>query len=115
MDEKRPFFNVMLDPKEDWAVRHLECFPVEINRHLTYIVLRVPGIGVKSARRILSAQEEHKAYVSGSEEAGRGDETGCLFYYLWWQDDVSDEAGGGLYRAESDGSEGTDPVRQRWY
>ena len=32
LDEKRPFFNVMLDPKEDWAVRHLECFPVEINR-----------------------------------------------------------------------------------
>ena len=34
---------------------------------------------------------------------------------MWWQDDVSHEAGGGLYRAESDGSEGTDPVRQRWH
>ena len=32
LDEKRPFFNVMLDPKEDWAVRHLEQFPIEINR-----------------------------------------------------------------------------------
>ena len=32
LSEDRPFFNVMLDPKEDWAVRHLEQFPVEINR-----------------------------------------------------------------------------------
>ena len=56
LDEKRPFFNVMLDPKEDWAVRHLECFPVEINRAAYENLLRVPGIGVKSARRILSAR-----------------------------------------------------------
>lgn len=57
LDEKRPFFNVMLDPKEDWAVRHLECFPVEINRAAYENLLRVPGIGVKSARRILSARK----------------------------------------------------------
>lgn len=56
LDEKRPFFNVILDPKEDWAVRHLECFPVEINRAAYENLLRVPGIGVKSARRILSAR-----------------------------------------------------------
>lgn len=56
LDEKRPFFNVMLDPKEDWAVRHLECFPVEINRAPYEILLRVPGIGVKSAMRIVSAR-----------------------------------------------------------
>ena len=71
----------MLDPKEDWAVRHLECFPMEINRAPYGDLLRVPGIGVKSARRILSSQEEYKAYVSGSEEAGRGDESG-LFILL---------------------------------
>ena len=42
-DEKTkiPFFNVMLDPKEDWAVRHLECFPVEINRAPYADLLRV--------------------------------------------------------------------------
>ena len=56
LDEKRPFFNVMLDPKEDWAVRHLECFPVEINRAPLEMLLRVPGIGVKSAKRIVSAR-----------------------------------------------------------
>lgn len=56
LDEKRPFFNVLLDPKEDWAVRHLECFPVEINRAPLEQLLRVPGIGVTSAQRIVAAR-----------------------------------------------------------
>ena len=56
LDEKRPFFNVMLDPKEDWAVRHLEYFPVEVNKAPMEVLLRVPGIGVTSARRIVAAR-----------------------------------------------------------
>ena len=56
LDESRPYFNVMLDPKEDWAVRHLEKFPVEINRASYEMLLRVPGVGVKSARRIIAAR-----------------------------------------------------------
>ena len=47
---------MMLDPKEDWAVRHLEQFPVEINRAPMEMLLRVPGVGVKSARRIVAAR-----------------------------------------------------------
>lgn len=57
LEENRPYFNVMLDPKEDWAVRHLECFPVEINRAPYEMILRVPGIGVKSALRIVKARK----------------------------------------------------------
>lgn len=56
LDEKRPFFNVMLDPKEDWAVRHLEQFPIEMNRAPLEMLLRIPGVGVKSARRIVAAR-----------------------------------------------------------
>ena len=56
LDESRPFFNVMLDPKEDWAVRHLEFFPVEINRAPMDLLLRIPGVGLKSAQRIASAR-----------------------------------------------------------
>ncbi len=56
LDETRPFFNVMLDPKEDWAVRHLEYFPVEINRAPYEELLRIPGVGVKSAKRIVAAR-----------------------------------------------------------
>ncbi|MDD6812142.1 MAG: putative DNA modification/repair radical SAM protein [Lachnospiraceae bacterium] len=56
LTEDRPNFNMMIDPKADWAVRHLEMFPVEINRADYQLLLRIPGIGVKSARRILAAR-----------------------------------------------------------
>ena len=56
LSENRPNFNILLDPKCDWALRHLECFPVEINRADYRTLLRVPGLGVKSARRILAAR-----------------------------------------------------------
>ncbi len=56
LSEDRPFFNVMLDPKEDWAVRNLGQFPVEINKAPYEMILRVPGIGVKSAERIIKAR-----------------------------------------------------------
>ena len=51
-----PNFNTAIDPKADWAVRHLELFPVEINRADYRLLLRIPGVGVKSARRIVSAR-----------------------------------------------------------
>ena len=70
MDERRPYFNVMLDPKEDWAVRHLECFPVEINRAPYGDLLRVPGIGVKSARRILAARRSTKLTFQDLKKLG---------------------------------------------
>ncbi|MBP3474770.1 MAG: putative DNA modification/repair radical SAM protein [Lachnospiraceae bacterium] len=52
----RPNFNMAIDPKADWAVRHLEVFPVEINRADYQLLLRIPGVGVKSARRIVAAR-----------------------------------------------------------
>ena len=52
----RPNFNVLLDPKCDWALRHLELFPIEINRATYEELLKVPGIGVKSAMRIVRAR-----------------------------------------------------------
>lgn len=53
---ERPNFNTAIDPKADWAVRHLELFPVEINRADYRLLLRIPGVGVKSAKRIVSAR-----------------------------------------------------------
>lgn len=52
----RPNFNTMLDPKCDWALRHLDIYPVEINRASYDVLLRVPGIGTKSAFRIVKAR-----------------------------------------------------------
>lgn len=56
LSEKRPNFNVLLDPKADWALQHLELFPVEINKADYLMLLRVPGIGVKSAQKIVKAR-----------------------------------------------------------
>ena len=70
LDEKRPFFNVMLDPKEDWAVRHLECFPVEVNRAPYEMLLRVPGVGVKSAQRIVKARRTGKLTFTDLKKLG---------------------------------------------
>lgn len=59
LSEKRPNFNLLLDPKCDWALGHLEYFPVEINRADYRTLLRVPGIGEKSAYRIVCARRHH--------------------------------------------------------
>lgn len=56
LSKEKPNFNILLDPKCDWAISHLEEFPVEINKADYYTLLRVPGIGTKSARRIVGAR-----------------------------------------------------------
>lgn len=56
LSEQNPNFNVFLDPKCHWALNHLGEFPVEVNRAGYEALLRVPGIGVKSARRIVAAR-----------------------------------------------------------
>ena len=56
LSERRPNFNVLLDPKADWALQHLELFPVEINKADYQMLLRIPGIGVKSAQKIVKAR-----------------------------------------------------------
>ena len=57
LSEQHPNFNVFLDPKCDWALAHLEQFPVEVNQADYYTLLRVPGIGPKSAQRIVKARK----------------------------------------------------------
>lgn len=51
-----PFLNVQLDPKCNWALNHLEFFPVEVQTADYHTLLRIPGVGVKSARRIMAAR-----------------------------------------------------------
>lgn len=60
LSEDRPNFNIYLDPKCDWALRHLDLFPVEINQAGYHTLLRVPGIGYKSAERIVKARKTSK-------------------------------------------------------
>jgi putative DNA modification/repair radical SAM protein len=52
----KPDFNEQLDPKCDWALRHLNLFPVEIMKASFELLLRVPGIGPTSAKRIVQSR-----------------------------------------------------------
>ena len=58
LNEKHPNFNTLLDPKCDWALRNLDKFPIEINSASYYTLLRIPGIGVISAKKIITARRE---------------------------------------------------------
>lgn len=60
LDEAHPSFNQYLDPKCNWAINHPERFPVEVNRAPLETLLRVPGIGVRSAQRIITARKAGK-------------------------------------------------------
>ena len=56
LTEEEPNFNPLFDPKCNWALRHLEYFPVEVNRASYEMLLRVPGLGYRSAGRIVRAR-----------------------------------------------------------
>ena len=58
LDKDNPNFNPYLDPKCNWAVQHYGLFPVDVNRAPFEMLLRVPGIGPKSARRIWHARKQ---------------------------------------------------------
>ena len=56
LSEETPNFNPFLDPKCNWAVNNMHLFPIDVNRAAKAQLLRVPGIGPKSAQRILIAR-----------------------------------------------------------
>ena len=56
LDEEHQNFNNLIDPKCDWALRHRELFPIEVNKAPYHMLLRVPGLGVRSARKIVTAR-----------------------------------------------------------
>ena len=70
LDEEAPNLDPRLDPKCTWALRHLEFFPVEVNRADYEALLRVPGVGVRSARRILSARRVGPLTFEGLKRLG---------------------------------------------
>ena len=70
LDEEVPNLDPRLDPKCTWALRHLEFFPVEVNRADYEALLRVPGVGVRSARRILAARRVGPLTFEGLKRLG---------------------------------------------
>ena len=66
----QPNFNVLLDPKADWALRHMNEFPKEINKSSYYELLRVPGIGPTSAKKIVSSRRYFTIHFSDLKKMG---------------------------------------------
>ena len=58
IDEAHPFLDPLIDPKCNWALNHIEEFPVEINKAPYEMLLRIPGVGVTGAKRIRAARRE---------------------------------------------------------
>ena len=56
VDDEHPNLDLDVDPKLGWALRHPEAFPIDINRADYKMILRVPGIGVRSAKKIVAAR-----------------------------------------------------------
>ncbi|KAB3534709.1 putative DNA modification/repair radical SAM protein [Alkaliphilus pronyensis] len=70
LNERQPNFDVQLDPKCDWALNNFSLFPIEINKAEYHMLLRVPGIGVQSARRIIAARRLAPISYDGLKKIG---------------------------------------------
>lgn len=70
LDEAHPQLDLDIDPKSAWAVRNFGFFPVEVNRADYETLLRVPGIGVKSALRIIRARKVSKLTFDDLKKTG---------------------------------------------
>ncbi|MDR1574928.1 MAG: putative DNA modification/repair radical SAM protein [Treponema sp.] len=70
LENNEPFLDSHIDPKTAWALRHLEFFPVEINRADYETLLRVPGIGAKTARRVLETRRSRSLSFDGLRRMG---------------------------------------------
>ncbi|NDV68522.1 putative DNA modification/repair radical SAM protein [Dysgonomonas sp. 25] len=70
VDDAYPNLDLEIDPKLAWALRHPESFPVDINRADYSLILRVPGIGVKSAKLIVTSRRYGKLNASQLKKMG---------------------------------------------
>ena len=70
VDEQHPNLELDIDPKLSWALRHPEAFPVDINRADYKMILRVPGIGVRSAQKIVQARRFGQIHIDQLRRMG---------------------------------------------
>lgn len=70
VNEQVPNLDLEIDPKLSWALRNLHLFPIDINKADYEMILRVPGIGVKSAKKILAARKYRKLNMDHLKKIG---------------------------------------------
>lgn len=70
LNEGHPNFNILVDPKTDWALHNLNEFPKEINSCSYYDLLKIPGIGVKSAKRVVTSRRNFTIHMDDLKRMG---------------------------------------------
>lgn len=70
LNEENPHLDTDIDPKLSWALRNLHHFPIDINTADYQMILRVPGIGVGSAQKIVQARKFGKLYIHQLKKIG---------------------------------------------
>lgn len=70
VDDQHPNLDLDIDPKLSWALRHPEAFPVDINHADYKMILRVPGIGVSSAKKIVQARRFGQIHIDQLKRMG---------------------------------------------
>jgi putative DNA modification/repair radical SAM protein len=70
VNDEHPDLDLTVDPKLSWAIRNPQFFPVDINRDSYQQILRVPGIGVKSAKLIVMARRHRKLNLEALKRIG---------------------------------------------
>jgi len=70
LDNDTPSFDTRVDPKCSWALAHLDFFPVEVNTADYETLLRIPGIGIVSAKRILAARRVRRLCIDDLKKLG---------------------------------------------
>jgi putative DNA modification/repair radical SAM protein len=56
VNDSQPHLDLDIDPKLSWAIRNMQAFPIDINKADLQLILRVPGIGLLSAQKIVNAR-----------------------------------------------------------
>jgi predicted DNA-binding helix-hairpin-helix protein len=70
LDDSNPHLDLQIDPKMGWALRHPEVFPLDINTADYEMILRIPGIGVRSAKLIVSGRRHSRITLAHLRKLG---------------------------------------------
>ncbi|MES2828601.1 MAG: putative DNA modification/repair radical SAM protein [Bacteroidota bacterium] len=70
LNDANPHLDVDIDPKLSWALRNLQCFPIDINTAAYQTIIRVPGIGIASAQKIVQARKFGKLRIDQVKNIG---------------------------------------------
>lgn len=70
LNEKNPNLDVNFDPKTDWAIKNIYQFPIEVNSAPRKMLLRIPGVGVRSVQKIMAARKVHSLNFEDLKKLG---------------------------------------------